>query len=123
MQIVQLAVIGIIAGMAISVQSSLSGLLSKRIDSPLFASASVFLVGFVMIVIFLAVSRNSLPSRGALLEVPIYLWVTGGVISALALTSIYWMMPLLLCCVLFWASSLLERLRVTSFGLGCLQHR
>lgn len=89
----QLALISIAAGIAIAVQSALSGQLSQRIQSPLFASAAVYLVGFLVIATFLALGQNKIPTLKLLSQVPLYLWITGGVISALALTSVYWVMP------------------------------
>lgn len=88
-----LTLISIAAGMAISIQSALSGQLSQRIQNPLFASASVYLTGFLVIAAYLALKQNSIPARDLLTQVPLYLWVTGGVVSAIALTSVYWVMP------------------------------
>ncbi|MDQ8187051.1 DMT family transporter [Pelagicoccus sp. SDUM812002] len=89
----QLALISLTAGMAISLQSSLSGQLSQRINNPLLASASVYLIGLLGIAVYLATHRSQLPAREILSQVPLYLWLTGGLISALALSTIYKVMP------------------------------
>ncbi|MDQ8203584.1 DMT family transporter [Pelagicoccus sp. SDUM812003] len=88
-----LPAVGLLAGAAISIQSALSGQLSQRLRNPMLASASVYLVGFVCIALFLSIRSSSFPSRSTLLETPRHLWVLGGAISATALSSVYWAMP------------------------------
>ncbi len=93
MQTTQLALVSLAAGMAISIQSALSGQLSQRLNSPILASASVYLIGFICLVAYLATHRGHIPAREILSQVPAYLWIAGGLISAFALSSIYWVMP------------------------------
>ncbi len=93
MQSTQLALVSILAGMAISTQSALSGQLSQRTGNPTLASAAVFLVGFLALAAYLALNSAQLPTRDSLQQVPPYLWIAGGLISALALSSVYWVMP------------------------------
>lgn len=89
----QLALISLSAGMAITLQSSLSGQLSQRLNNPLLASASVYLIGFLAISAYLLLHRQQLPARETLSQIPTYLWISGGLISAFALSSVYWVMP------------------------------
>lgn len=89
----QLALISLLAGMAISLQSALSGQLSQRIQNPLLASAAVYLIGFLALAAYLATHRSQVPTRETLSLVPLHLWISGGLLSAIALTSIYKIMP------------------------------
>lgn len=84
---------GLSAGAAITIQSSLSGQLSKRLSNPLLASSSVFLVGFLAITLYLLLKNQPLPARESIVETPFHLWIAGGLISAVALSAVYWVMP------------------------------
>ncbi|EDY83242.1 conserved hypothetical protein [Verrucomicrobiia bacterium DG1235] len=87
------ALIGLSAGAAITIQSSLSGQLSKRLANPLLASSSVFIVGFLAIAFLLLLKSHPLPSRESIAQIPLHLWIAGGLISAAALSTVYWIMP------------------------------
>lgn len=93
MKTILFAIIGLSAGAAITIQSSLSGQLSKRLSSPLLASSSVYLVGLIAIGLYLVTSKYELPSRDSIAQTPTYLWIAGGIISAISLTAVYWVMP------------------------------
>ncbi|MCH6255626.1 DMT family transporter [Puniceicoccaceae bacterium K14] len=83
----------VISGSAIALQSSLSAQLSRRIGSPVLSSASVFLIGFLVLMSFLMVSRDRLPAWELIRETPRHLWIVGGILSACALSCVYWIMP------------------------------
>lgn len=93
MKTVLFAVLGIGAGAAITFQSSLSGQLSRRLSNPMISSASVYLVGFVVLLAILAMSNHRLPTWDLVKETPRHLWLVGGVVSAGALSCVYWLMP------------------------------
>lgn len=82
-----------LAGIALATQASLNSHLGQLLSNSLLATFVAFTSSsFIMsIVIFLSVRR--LPSIEIIKSVPIYLWFTGGLLSAFALALFYYLIP------------------------------
>lgn len=83
------------AGALIAVQSGLSGQLSKTVGSPFFASFSIYFVCSILMGGYLILNPTLIPSSSSLGEVPWYLWFVGAICSCIALSTIYWLMPII----------------------------
>ena len=80
-------------GIAIAIQSSLSGQLGKILDNPLFATLSLyFMSGFMLSAIFLLALAKK-PTWASLTGVPLYFWFAGSICSIAGLGTAYWLMP------------------------------
>ncbi|MGI4991855.1 DMT family transporter [Halobacteriovorax sp. GFR7] len=90
-----LVLLSILSGGLILLQSSLNGQLSKYTQNPFFSSFVLYFFSAVfMIVIFLS-TRLKAPSIQVLKGIPLYLWITGSILSIIGLTLVYWLMPIL----------------------------
>lgn len=87
------AVLALLAGAAIAVQAGLNASLGRQLGNPLFATAVAFgaELGFTLLAT-LAVARQ-MPEAAVVRAVPAYLWVAGGLLSASAIVSLYWLIP------------------------------
>lgn len=81
------------AGVAIAVQASLSAQLGVLLRNPLFAAASVFLFSFIFTLVLFFFSVKETPEISNIKSVPKYLWFSGGLLSALSLGTVYWLIP------------------------------
>lgn len=66
------------------------GLLLK---SPLLATSVAFLSGFIFSLAYFLLFVRRTPSLEVIYSVPLYLWFSGGLLSAFAITCIYWLIP------------------------------
>jgi len=82
-----------LSGMAIAIQSGMSGQLGKLLLSPFSATFVVSLVTAVLILAFVSLTKIGVPSFSNVKDIPIHLWFLGSVFSAAALSTIYWLMP------------------------------
>ena len=87
------ALLALAAGAAIAIQAGLNASLGKQLGSPFFATAVAFAagLGFTLLTTLLFVRR--LPGPTLVGGVPTYLWFSGGIISAFAIASFYWLIP------------------------------
>jgi len=88
-----MSLISITAGMAIALQSAMSGQLSSIIKSPLWASFMIYSSSTLVMTIYLLFSKTNFPSFYSIKSVPGHLWILGAVLSVSALTMVYWQMP------------------------------
>lgn len=93
MNILYMTLISIIAGIAIALQSSLSGQFSSIVRSPAWASFMIYSTSSIVMSIYLVASKTRIPSFATIKSVPIHLWFAGAFLSVFALTLIYWQMP------------------------------
>lgn len=88
-----LQLLALLAGAAIAIQAGLNTRLGVLLQNP-FLAASVALTGgstFTLLV-FLFTSRD-FPNMKILERVPVYLWFSGGLLGAFALSVFYWLIP------------------------------
>ena len=85
--------IAVLSGAAIATQAAMNAQLGQLLGSALLASCVAF--GSAVFFALLAVLASSppTPSREALATVPVYLWFGGGVLSAMAISMFYFLIP------------------------------
>jgi transporter family-2 protein len=93
MNILYMTLISIAAGVAIALQSSMSGQFSSIVRSPAWTSLMIYTTSSIVMGFYLLVSKTRIPSFTTLKLVPIHLWFAGAFLSVLALTLVYWQMP------------------------------
>lgn len=93
MEIITTIIFTLISGMAIALQSGMSGQLGKILNSPLIATFTIYLMSTIVMGIILFFSKVSIPSVSLMKSVPTYLWFLGSLFSSFALSIVYWLMP------------------------------
>ena len=87
------ALLALLAGAAIAIQAGLNASLGKQLGNPLFATVVAFGAGLgFTLLAALAVTRQ-VPEAVTIRAVPSYLWFAGGLFSAFAIVSFYWLIP------------------------------
>ena len=82
-----------LAGIALATQATLNTHLGQLLSSSLLATLVAFLSSSVAISFAILVSLKKLPSLAIIQTVPLYLWFTGGLLSAFALALFYYLIP------------------------------
>jgi len=85
--------IAFMAGAAIAIQAGLNSRLGVLLKNSIMAAAVVYLGSFIFTGFYLILSSGYMIDKANLRQVPIYLWFTGGVLSAMAISSMYWLIP------------------------------
>lgn len=85
--------IALLAGVAIALQSSMSGQLGKLLGNPLLATFALFLGSSLALGALIIGARIAPPELEQLKHVPVHLWVAGSLLSVAALSTAYWLMP------------------------------
>jgi transporter family-2 protein len=93
--IIIMSIFSVGSGALIAVQSGLSGQLSKTIGNPFFASFSIYFVCAILMGGYLIFNPGQFPSSSELRSVPWHLWFVGALCSCMALSTIYWLMPII----------------------------
>ena len=93
MNIIYMTLISMTAGIAIALQSSMSGQFSSIIRSPSWTSLVIYLTSSIVMSTYLLITKTRAPSLETLKLVPTHLWFMGAFLSVFALTLVYWQMP------------------------------
>jgi len=88
-----LSLLALIAGAAISLQATMNAQLGQLLKNALVATTIAFTSSLVFILLGLAAFNREWPQREAIQSVPHYLWFSGGLFSAFAVASFYWLIP------------------------------
>ncbi|MDH5445713.1 MAG: DMT family transporter [Gammaproteobacteria bacterium] len=88
-----LLLLAFIAGAAIAAQASMNAQLGVMLNSSILASMFAFLSGLLFISVYFVLTSQTWPNQQQLIIVPTYLWFAGGLLSAFAITSFYWLIP------------------------------
>lgn len=119
-------VLAIVSGAVLPVQVTLNARLGAGLGSPVFAALTNFLVGSVALIVFVLVSRLSLPVAVRLTQVPPLAWL-GGLLGAFYVLMTVVLAPRLGTALLFGlviVGQLLVSLVIDHFGLfGLPVHR
>ncbi len=81
------------AGIAIAIQANMNSKLGVLLTSSLLATFVALISSAVFISIAMTFFVKDFPSTDVVKSIPIYLWFTGGVLSAFALASFYFVIP------------------------------
>ena len=88
-----LSLLAFFAGAAIAIQAALNANLSHQISSALLATCIAFICSFVCISIITITFTRNYPSLDTIASVPKYLWLSGGVLSAVGVSLFYFLIP------------------------------
>lgn len=85
----------VLAGAAVATQPAFNAQLAALLQSPLRAALANFTAGaLILLALVLVVAvRNGLPARDTMVSVPPYLWIAGGALGALFVTTSAWATP------------------------------
>ena len=84
--------LALITGALIPIQAATNAAFSKSIGNPLITGLMVFIVGLMGMILFLLLSRTSLPVRQQLTSAPLYSYL-GGIIVATYVVMITILVP------------------------------
>lgn len=87
------AFLALVAGAAIAIQAALNTKLGMITNNTFFATSIAFLVAFLTTSVALLIFMNGLPNINTLKSVPVYMWFTGGMISAIGVGLFYFLIP------------------------------
>lgn len=85
--------LALFAGGAIAIQASMNAHLGALLNNALLATFVAFGSGLMFIAFGILLFANQLPSVNTIKSVPLYLWFSGGLLSSIALTIFYWLIP------------------------------
>jgi len=84
-------ILALLSGAALPIQAGLNARLGTAAQSPVYASAISFIVGILGLLMYIAVTRQTLSLQGVR-DMPFYLWV-GGLLGAFYVTAIVLLFP------------------------------
>lgn len=88
-----LSLLALIAGAAIATQVSMNAQLGVLLKNSLLGTTVVFTCSSVFTLIAVIVSTKHYPQAEIIRSVPIYLWFTGGALSAFGVAMFYYLAP------------------------------
>ncbi len=88
-----LALFAFIAGAAIAIQSGINAQLGEFLKSPLIATTIAFSSSLFFTLIAVITLSKEYPDIAIIKAVPTYLWFSGGVLSAFAISMFYYIIP------------------------------
>ncbi|MCE2572973.1 DMT family transporter [Motilimonas eburnea] len=89
----QLAVLALAAGGAIALQASMNAQLGVLLKSAMLATSVAFLCSCLFTVAALLTATKQYPQWHEVRAVPIYLWFSGGALSAFGVAMFYYLIP------------------------------
>ncbi|MCG8609469.1 MAG: DMT family transporter [Pseudomonadales bacterium] len=89
----QLALLAILAGAAIAAQAAMNSQLGQLLKNALLASSIAFSSSVIFSLLALLTFFRHFPDWPSIKAVPVYLWFSGGVLSAFAIATFYWLIP------------------------------
>jgi bacterial/archaeal transporter family-2 protein len=115
-----LPLIALLAAMALPIQAAINAQLARGVGSPIVAAAISFAAGAAVLAAVAAVLVRDLPPVGAMLKTPLWLFIAGGALGTVYVTSNVVLAPKLGAATLFSfaiAGQLLAALAMDQFGL------
>ena len=88
-----LALLALIAGAAIAAQASMNTQLGVLLKSPLIGTVVAFTSSSIFTLVAVVAFTKHYPQAGTIRSVPIYLWFTGGALSAFGVGMMYYLIP------------------------------
>lgn len=85
--------LALLAGAAIAVQASMNAKLGVLLRSSMLGTGVAFLVGLGFVLLAFLVFSREIPSLAAVRSVPLYLWFSGGALSAFAISTYFYLIP------------------------------
>lgn len=84
---VVLTLVAILAGCIIAIQPGINSLLAKRLEHPIQASLISFSCGLVVLVVACFGLGQRLPRPSMLASAPVWVWIGGGTVGAIFVTT------------------------------------
>jgi len=91
--VIFLSLLALVAGAAIAIQASMNAQLGVLLKSSMLGTSIAFLSSFIFIVFAMILSTRQYPSIFEIKAVPIYLWFSGGALSAFGVGIFYYLIP------------------------------
>lgn len=86
-------IIAFTSGAAISIQAAMNAQLGNLLKNPLLASCIAFCSSIFFTLLAILVFTKEFPSTDIIRSVPVYLWFSGGILSAFAISMFYYLIP------------------------------
>lgn len=88
-----LPLLALAAGTAISIQATMNTKLGVILKSSMMGTSIAFLMSFIFTVSAMLLLTRQYPNLSEIKSVPIYLWFTGGALSAFGVGMFYYLIP------------------------------
>lgn len=88
-----LSLIAFSSGIAISTQAAMNSQLGSLLKNPLLATCIAFGTSVIFTLLAVMMYTKEFPSFDTMKTVPVYLWITGGLLSAFAVSMFYFLIP------------------------------
>lgn len=88
-----LLLLSFIVGILVVIQGSVNARLGILLNNVILASTTTLLMSASFTIIAAFATVRQFPSHNQLLSIPVYMWLTGGVLSFLAVTLFYYIIP------------------------------
>lgn len=93
MNLNHLSIIAFSSGAAISIQAAINAQLGSLLKNPLLAACVAFFSSIFFTLLAVMVYTKEYPSIEIVRSVPIYLWFSGGILSAFGISMFYYLIP------------------------------
>lgn len=93
MQYFLLLLLSVAVGIMVVVQGSLSARLGILLMNPVFASSIAMITGSIYSLVVVLLLVRQYPTFSQMKEVPLYLWFIGGLLSFIAVSLFYYVIP------------------------------
>jgi len=91
--VIFLSLLALSAGAAIAIQASLNAQLGVLLKSSMLGTSIAFLSSFVFILFATILSTRQYPAIVEIRAIPVYLWFSGGALSAFGVGMFYYLIP------------------------------
>jgi transporter family-2 protein len=88
-----LYIIAILGGVFLAAQAGLNSTLGTLLKNPVLASIAAFFSSTIFALVFVIFSVKSTPTWIEIKQIPLYLWVTGGLFSVIGICLYYYTIP------------------------------
>ena len=93
MQYFSLLLLSVAVGIMVVIQGSLSARLGILLMNPVFASSIAMITGAIYSLVVVLLMIRQYPTVSQMKEVPLYLWFIGGLLSFIAVSLFYYVIP------------------------------
>jgi transporter family-2 protein len=88
-----LSLLALLAGAAIAIQATMNAQLGVLLKSSMMGTSIAFLFALIFTVLVMLLSIKQYPNLTEVKSVPLYLWFTGGGLSAFGVGMFYYLIP------------------------------
>jgi transporter family-2 protein len=88
-----LFLLSFLVGIMVVIQGGINARLGILLNNSLLATSTALTLGASFTLIAILTTVKEFPTMNQLREIPVYMWITGGVLSFLAVTLFYYIIP------------------------------